>query len=190
MRLSLSMLMRFGYTFTRIRNAIYNKLAYILSGRKISLDWRDIKVIHPEAIHIGNNFSAGRGLWLESVNGHGCLTIGNNVNMSDYVHIGAYTSVHIGDGVLLGSRVLISDHSHGSSPRHHGFDFTVPPNQRPITSKGPVVIGLRVWLGDGVCVLSGVNVGDEAIVGANSIIVCDVPARTVWAGVPARQVWP
>lgn len=190
MRTSIAFVMRGSYILTRVKNRIYNKIAHILSGKKISLDWRGIKVIHAAGIQVGNNFSAGRGLWLESVDGQGILTIGDDVNMSDYVHIGAFTSVQIGDGVLLGSHVLISDHSHGSSPRHHDVDFAVFPSQRSIVSKGPVAIGRGVWLGDGVRVLAGVKIGDGAIVGANSVVVRDVPARTVWAGVPAQQVWP
>jgi len=190
MRPSVSTLLRASYILVRIKNKILNKLVKILTGNAVSLDWREIKVINPSLIQIGKNFSAGRGLWIESVERKGRISIGNNVNISDYVHIGAHISVEIYDGVLIGSRVLITDHSHGSSPRNKDFDFDLPPNQRPIISKGPVVIGPRVWLGDGVCVLAGVTIGEGAIVGANSVVVNNIPPKTVWAGVPARQVWP
>jgi len=187
---TLARLLRWASAVQAVKNRLLNALASGLTGQRVSVDWRDLKIIHPQAIHIGPQFACGRSVWLESVDGRGRIEIGAQVNFSDQVHIGAWDRVQIGDGVLLGSRVLITDHSHGASPRAPDFDFAVPPNQRPIVSKGPVVIGPRVWLGDGVCVLAGVMVGEGAIVGANSVVVCDVPARTVWAGVPARQVWP
>ena len=64
------------------------------------------------------------------------------------------------------------------------------PGERPVFSKGSVIIEDRVWLGDGVCVLPNVRIGEGAIVGANAVVLADVPAGTVWAGVPAKQVWP
>lgn len=173
-----------------MRNRILNLVARGLTGRAVSVDWRDLKIIHPEGISIGPHFSAGRSLWLESVQGRGRIEIGAHVNVSDNVHIGAWARVRIDDGVLLGSRVLITDHAHGTSPRASDFDSSVAPNARPIHSRGPVHIGARAWLGDGVCVLAGVTIGESAIIGANAVVVCDVPAHTVWAGVPARQVWP
>lgn len=188
--MSVARLLRFVAAVQAVKNRFFNALASLLTGQRVSIDWRDLKIVHPENIRIGSQFSCGRSVWLESVDGLGRIDIGKLVNFSDQVHIAARNHIVIGDGVLLGSRVLITDHSHGASPQTTDFEFSVSPNERPIISKGPVVIGPRVWLGDGVCVLAGVTIGDESIVGANSVVVCDVPTRTVWAGAPAQQVWP
>lgn len=161
-----------------------------MTGRRISIDWRDIKVMHPESISIGDRFSAGRGLWLESVAGKGKLTIGERVNVSDYVHIGCAMSVTIGNGVLIGSKVLITDHSHGETGSAGAEQIHVAPNLRPIVSKGPVTVSDNVWIGDGVCVLPNVTIGTGAIIGANAVVIRDIPPQTIWAGVPAKQVWP
>jgi len=48
-----------------------------------------------------------------------------------------------------------------------------------------VVIGNNVWLGNNVCILAGVTIGDGAIVAANSVVTKDVPAYSLVAGVPA-----
>ncbi len=183
-------MLRWFAALQALRNRALNRIATLLTGQAVSVDWRDLKIVHPENIRVGAHFSAGRSIWLESVAGRGRIEIGERVNISDQVHIAAWDRVQIGDGVLLGSRVLVVDHGHGASPREPGFDFAVPPNERPICSSGPVSIGARAWLGDGVCVLAGVSIGEGAIVGANAVVVSDVPPRTVWAGVPARQVWP
>lgn len=175
---------------SRTKNRVLNQLALWATGQKISLDWAAIKIVHPESIHIGSRFYAGRGLWLESVNGLGQLHIGDDVHFSELVHIGCLSRVEIGCGVLTGSKVLITDHAHGAFLKSGPQDIATPPGERPITTKGPVIIGDNVWLGDGVCVLPNVRIGTGAIVGANAVVVTDIPAGTVWAGVPARQVWP
>lgn len=188
--LSIPRILRLVSLIGSLRNRILNLIARLATGRSIAMDWRDLKVMHPESITIGDSFSAGRGLWLESVNGAGKLIIGERVNFSDYVHIGCSSSVTIGHGVLVGSKVLISDHTHGNMNSSGPSDLDVPPNLRQISSKGPVVIGDNVWIGDGACILAGVAVGVGAIIGANAVVVRNVPARTIWAGVPAKQIWP
>lgn len=190
LKLSVARYLRIIYALSIWTIKLQNMLGRALCDAAFSVDTRGIKVYHPESITIGKNFSSGRGLWLESVNGKGDLKIGDDVNFSDNVHIACANAVLIGNGVLVGSKSLITDHSHGSGKSMAQNDFSIPPNQRQILSKGHVVIGARVLLGDGVCILGGVVVGEEAIIGANSVVVCDVPARTIWAGVPARQVWP
>jgi hypothetical protein len=50
------------------------------------------------------------------------------------------------------------------------------------------VIGDRVWIGCGATVLSGVSIGDGAVVGAASVVTADVPAGVVVAGTPARVI--
>lgn len=116
------------------------------------------------------------------------LHIGSNVNINDSVHIGAIEQVMIGDHVLIASRVFISDHNHGS---YHGQDAEsapcIPPASRPLSSR-PVRIGNNVWLGEQVCILPGVSIGDGAIVGASSVVTRDVPANSIAVGNPARVI--
>ena len=173
-----------------MRNRLLNALTAALSGQSVSIDWRGIKVVHPERISIGNNFGCGQGVWLESVQARGSLIIGRDVNFSDYVHVGCAHEVVIGDGVLVGSKVLITDHSHGKTGDGLIQELGANPRMREISSRGGVYIGRRVWIGDGACILSGVTIGDGAIIGANAIVTGRIPPGTIWAGIPARQIWP
>jgi acetyltransferase-like isoleucine patch superfamily enzyme len=70
------------------------------------------------------------------------------------------------------------------------FDHGVVEVERPIRLQGiykrDVEVGSNVWIGYGACVLRGVRVGDNAIVGTNSVVTRDVPANAVVGGVPAR----
>ncbi len=172
----------------RLRNFLLNRIFSALYGARIRIIWSEAKIQGLANIHFGQHFQAGRGLWLQAI-AEGRLTIGDNVNVSDWVHIGAMSNVRIGNGCLMGSKVLITDHNHGSVAdlRLH---TPQAPNTRPLHSKGPVVLEDNVWLGDAVVVLPGVSIGRNAIVGANSVVSCDIPQNTVWAGVPAKQIWP
>jgi acetyltransferase-like isoleucine patch superfamily enzyme len=49
-------------------------------------------------------------------------------------------------------------------------------------------VGNNVWIGYGACVLRGVTIGDNAVVGTNAVVTRDVPANAVVAGVPARLI--
>lgn len=173
---------------SKVRNLLFNLMFSALCGAHIRILWSEVKIRGVANISFGGRFLAGRGLWLEAI-GNGRLIIGNNVNVSDWVHIGALYSVTIGDGCLMGSKVLITDHSHGTVADIR-MEVAVRPDARPLHSKGPVVLEENVWLGDAVVVLPSVRIGRNAIVGANSVVTHDIPNNTIWAGVPAKQIWP
>jgi acetyltransferase-like isoleucine patch superfamily enzyme len=58
----------------------------------------------------------------------------------------------------------------------------------PEAQSDPVKIGSDVWIGFGAVVLSGLSIGDSAIVAAGSVVIADVPENGVVAGSPARLV--
>ena len=81
--------------------------------------------------------------------------------------------------------VYISDNSHGDTSID---SILLPPVQRQMIVKGPVVIEDNVWIGERVCILSGVTIGKGAIVAANSVVTHDVPPYSVVGGVPAKLI--
>ncbi|MPN45551.1 2,3,4,5-tetrahydropyridine-2,6-dicarboxylate N-acetyltransferase [bioreactor metagenome] len=93
--------------------------------------------------------------------------------------------IKIGDNVLTGSKILITDNSHGQSQPN---DIDIPPIKRSLYSKGPVIIENNVWIGEKSTILAGVTIGTGAIVAANSVVTKDVPAFAVVAGTPAKIV--
>ena len=110
------------------------------------------------------------------------ITIGDHCNIGEYCHITAINQIVIGNGLLTGRFVLITDNSHGGLSQ---AEAAIPPAARKLASKGPVVIGDNVWIGDKVTILAGVHIGDNAIIAANAVVTEDVPANTLVAGVPA-----
>jgi lipopolysaccharide O-acetyltransferase len=144
-------------------------------------------------ITLGANFQAAEGLWLEAITEFAGesfnprIIIGNHVAISRWSHIAAVHRVEIGDGVLIGSGVIITDHNHGrydgpfSSPE-------IPPLSRSLDSGRGVVVGRNVWLGDGVVVSPGSEIGEGSVIGANSVVTGFVPPFTIAVGAPARPV--
>lgn len=112
------------------------------------------------------------------------LTIGSNCHLGDSVHIVASESVVIGDHCLMASHIFISDTTHGT---YQGADQSRPdsvPNLRPLQGR-PVSIGDNVWIGENVCILPGVSIGDGCIINANAVVTKSVPASCMVAGTPA-----
>lgn len=147
------------------------------------------KLCGTQYISIGNDVNIANGIILTVWPGRGGETpeikMGNKCFIGVHSHISAAQRVVIGDNLLTGPNVLITDNSHGTSERDI---LDVHPGMRPLSSKGPVNIGHNVWIGANACILSGVRIGDGAIVAANSVVTHDVPAYSVVAGVPARIV--
>jgi acetyltransferase-like isoleucine patch superfamily enzyme len=157
--------------------------------------------LHPSArlrglnrIRVGRQFRAGKALWLEAVVTHNGrhyepqIEIGNYVALSDNVHIAATSKITIGDNVLIGSRILITDHAHGSYTGENQTGPEFVPNDRPLTQDGTVIIGNKVWIGDGAIILPGAKISDGAVIGANAVVAGDVPAGAMVGGVPAKII--
>ncbi len=113
------------------------------------------------------------------------LKFGRNCQLNDYVHIGVVDSVTIGDDVLIASKVFITDHNHGDFSNDPQINLA--PSERKNISM-PVVIGNKVWLGEGVMILPGVTIGSNSVVGAGSVVTKDIPNNSLAVGVPARVI--
>lgn len=116
------------------------------------------------------------------------LIIGRNCKIGDNVHIVANEKVIIGDNCLIASKVFISDTSHGDySNISSDSSPDVPPDERNLYTK-PVKIGSNVWIGENVCILLGVSIGDGCIIGANSVVNKNIPTDCIVVGVPAKVI--
>lgn len=152
---------------------------------------RTIDVYGGENITIGDDFHCFKGLRIEAYSEHNgetfspTIKIGNNVSFNPYCHIGAIDEIVIEDNVLFASRVFVTDHFHGTITSDQ---LDKAPNKRILFSKGPVRIKRNAWIGEGVAIMPGVTIGENAIVGANSVVTKDVPDNTVVGGIPAKVI--
>ncbi len=113
------------------------------------------------------------------------ITIGNGVSIGEDAHITCINKIVIGNNVLMGKKILITDNAHGSSERSM---LDMAPAKRPLHSKGAVVIEDNVWIGEKASIMPGVHIGKSAIIGANAVVTKDVPAYTVVVGNPAKII--
>lgn len=137
---------------------------------------------------IGDGFTTGYGCRLDAfyTKNRISLDIGKNCKINDYVHIGAIEKIIIEDNVLIASKVFITDHNHGKYDTL-GDSPQIPPDQRELYSK-PVHIKSNVWLGENVVVLPGAIIGKGCIIGANSVIIGEIPDYTIAVGSPAKII--
>jgi len=176
-----------------IINKIIFKRHKFSSLGKMKYVGKRIKVLAPQYIKIGKNFTIGDNCYLQTWpeylgkknNYIPELTIGDNVSMMSNCHISCMNKVMIGNGCLLGDNVYITDNFHGNNKLE---EKDVIPIDRPLSSKGPVIIGKNVWIGRNVCIMPGVIIGDNVIIGANSVVTSSVNSYTIVAGNPAKTI--
>ena len=145
-------------------------LCFVCPGVKFEIG-RDAKV------------TLGRWSWL----GHGCkvraheghVSIGAKSVLGQECTISAYQHVSIGRECIIADRVMMIDFDHG-----------MVEVERPIREQGiykrDVNVGHNVWMGYGACVLRGVTIGDNSVVGTSAVVTCDVHANTIVGGIPGR----
>ena len=155
-------------------------------GRRLELD--GLAFIGPRVtLQIGRRGRIALGRW--SWVGHGTkirchegrVEIGAKTVLGQDCTISAYQHVSIGCECVIADRVMLIDFDHGASEV-----------ERPVRLQGiykrDVRVGHNVWIGYGACILRGVTIGDNAIVGTSAVVTRDVPANAVVGGVPARVI--
>ncbi len=102
----------------------------------------------------------------------GKVEIGHNCFFNRNCSLNCMNYIKIGDNCLFGENVLIYDHNHNFSK------INIPIKKQGYKIK-KVIIGDNCWFGSNVCILSGVTVGKNCVIGANSVIKKDVPDNTI-----------
>ena len=113
------------------------------------------------------------------------LILHDHVVVQAMCHIGCIDRVEIGEWSTMGARCYITDHTHGGTSRE---ELLLPPRKRPLVSRGPVKIGKYVHLGEGVCVMPGVTIGDYSVIGAGAVVTHDIPPFSIAVGSPAKVI--
>jgi maltose O-acetyltransferase len=105
------------------------------------------------------------------------ITVGDGVFLNYNCVILDVVAVYIGDGTQIGPgvQILTADHPRDPEQRKSGLEYG-----------RPIVIGRNVWIGGGALIMPGVTIGDDAIIGAGSVVTKDVPAGSTVVGNPAR----
>lgn len=108
------------------------------------------------------------------------IYIGTGTYINRGTFLDATKSIRIGHNCAIGPGCYITDHD-------HGIDLNLPPLEQPLISQ-PTQIRDRAWIGANVTILKGVTIGEQAVIGAGSVVTKDIPDGAIAVGVPATVI--
>jgi acetyltransferase-like isoleucine patch superfamily enzyme len=142
-------------------------------------------IVNPKRIFLGDNVSLGQGCYLLAFTDHlgekydPIIRIGNNVTATANLQISALQGVSIEEDVMFASNIFVGDHQ-------HGYETANIPYKYQLCRVRPITIKKGCWIGQNVIVMPGITIGEYSIIGANSVVTGDIPARSIAFGSPAR----
>jgi acetyltransferase-like isoleucine patch superfamily enzyme len=110
------------------------------------------------------------------------VEIGRGCFLNRGVMLAAMERIEIGDHVMFANGCFVGDADHRFD------DPDVPVTWQGFSTQGPVRIGANCWFGVHCVVTSGVSIGERCVVGANSVVIEDLPRGVIAAGVPAKVI--
>jgi len=145
-------------------------------------------LLNPQCISIGNDVFIGPYSTLEAIIDRSgqkftpSIRIGNRVSITGRIQLHSAGLIEIEDEVLIASNVFICDVTHGYADANVSYmDQPLPPPKAIKIKKGS-------WIGQNVVILPGVTIGENCIVGANSVVTRSLPDRTISVGSPAKPI--
>lgn len=107
------------------------------------------------------------------------IAVGKNFYANFNLVILDEAKVTFGDNVFIAPNCGFYTAGHPTDPveRNKGLEYAKP-----------ITVGNNVWIGANVCVLPGVTIGDNCVIGAGSVVVRDIPSNTVAVGNPCKVV--
>jgi acetyltransferase-like isoleucine patch superfamily enzyme len=178
--------LRIRIIFWSLINKISLKMVNIKFGKGCRfLGWSLIKRYPQSIIKIGNNclfnsvvdfnlIGVNRPCTISTQDRNAQLIIGDNCGFSG-ASISSFLYIKIGNNVRVGANVLITDSD------WHSDDYRSGENK-------PVIIHNNVWLGVNSVILKGVTIGENSVVGANSVVTKDIPSNVIAAGNPCKVI--
>jgi acetyltransferase-like isoleucine patch superfamily enzyme len=183
----------------KIINYFYKKRTFKIFKSRATLKGfvyifrKDSKIILSDSstkndIVLGNNVCIyGK---LESQNG-GKILFGDNTRLGKNSIVRSVNSIVIGSYTAISDHVIITDNNnHPTDPvfrRKMKFDVQDGYMRKwKHSDNAPIVIGENVWIGEYARIQKGVNIGDNSIIAANSVVTKNVPANCIVGGNPAK----
>ncbi len=145
----------------------------------------------PLRFHDLHRIEIGRGVlingycWIQSVaeeSREPSVVFGDHCQIGMNATISAARKIMLGEYVLLGRNVYISDHGHDFS------DPAIPIMNQPVRKIQEISIGAQTWIGQNAVVLPGAQIGRHCVIGANAVVNTVIPDCCVAAGIPARVI--
>lgn len=140
----------------------------------------EFRMVKHAVLRVGSNVTIQDFAFFQLTMPEPKVIIGDNTVIGRRNIITAKNLIRIGSDVLIGSDVQIIDHGHGMRR-----DTAIRLQKAEI---GSVEIGDDVWIGAGAKILMNVKIGKGAVIGANAVVVTDIPEYAIAVGAPAKIV--
>jgi acetyltransferase-like isoleucine patch superfamily enzyme len=133
-----------------------------------------VRIINSANVRIGSGCLLKEDIYLRA-GPTGKITIGDRSAINSFCKIYGHGTVVIGEDTQIGpcSLITTTEHDYRNSLK---------------TMYKPVKIGRGVWIGASVTILAGVEIGDQAVIGAGAVVKDDIPPNAVAVGIPAKVV--
>lgn len=170
-------------TDSELKRIIFGENVLLGVGVLVSPTVRIHGSIRGTKVVIGDHSELYDHVVIRCVGGEGDIVIGDHCYFNPMTVLYSGNGIRLGSYVLLAAGVMIMPTNHAFSRRdlpirHQGFG----------ESKGGIDIDDDVWIGANAVVLDGARIGKGAIIGAGSVVTGDIPAYEIWGGVPARKI--
>lgn len=168
--------------YVRIRSVffvLWYRFYYGVSFGKNVRIYSGIKIYGFGKIYVGDHVIFASKTVLGTTNKEAIIEIGNKSFINGSV-VCSSKKVYIGNDCILSDCELMDTSSHG-----------IPPNKRndPAFIKiSPINIGNNSWIGSKVIILPGVTIGENSIIGVNSVVTKSIPSNVFAAGIPALVI--
>ncbi len=150
---------------------------YIFIGEQVTI----IQFKGSGMITLGDRISIFKDVILDTGQ-EGNITIGDNSSIHHRSILKAYVSkIQIGNGVMIAANCALYSYNHATQ-------LGIPMRDQPVIAKSGIKIGDEAWLGTGVIVLDGANIGNGAVIGAGSVVTGHIPDNAIAVGNPAKVV--
>lgn len=182
---------------SKVRRKFKAKFLAFLTGYDFKMVGKNFKFNVKPRITKNNGHSKWGGMrigdncWIEAIYNYGGvkfephLQIGERLCVSDNVHISCVSSLILENDILIGSKVYIGDHSHGSYKV--GSQKIEPPANKMLGDIAPIKIGNCCWIGDNAVILAGSEICEGCVIAANSVVKdLKVDKPCLIGGVPAK----
>jgi acetyltransferase-like isoleucine patch superfamily enzyme len=160
-----------GFLYSLFFIIFHKPLEFLKEDLRLIYGWRYYK-FKKILSYLGEGTAFWKGV---IIHGSNEVRIGNDTGIGDYVVIWGGGGVDIGNNVLIAAHSVITSQAHDVRSKIFRLSHT----------KAKVIIHDNVWLGAGVLVMPGVEIGANTVVGAGSVVTKSLPPNSVAVGSPA-----